>query len=45
LHHAVKAGPVGLGRGAADRVDDRIDLVSFARRRCDPIPSCIVPAC
>ena len=32
LHHAVKAGAVGLGRGAADRVDDGIDLVPFAQR-------------
>src|SRR5215472_13752101 len=27
LHHAVKAGAVGLGRGAADRVDDGVDLI------------------
>src|SRR5580704_9624641 len=32
LHHAVKAGAVGLGRGAADRVDDGVDLVSFTQR-------------
>ena len=31
LHHAVQAGAVGLWRGAADRVDDGVDLVSFAQ--------------
>jgi hypothetical protein len=32
LDDAVKAGAVGLWRGAADRVDDGVDLVSFAQR-------------
>ena len=32
LDHAVKAGAVGLGRGAADRVDDGVDLIPFAQR-------------
>src|SRR5580704_1464685 len=32
LDHAVKAGAVGLWGGAADRVDDGVDLVSFAER-------------
>src|ERR1039457_1732962 len=32
LDHAVQAGPVGLGRGAGDRVNDGVDLVPFAQR-------------
>ena len=33
LHHAVEACAVGLWRGAADRVDDGVDLVSFRAAR------------
>src|SRR5450755_189626 len=32
LGHALKAGPVCLGRGSADRVDDRVHLEPLAQR-------------